>query len=75
MDGSSLKLLFEILKGARLLIDLFAKIAVSSILIVCKVVTTTGIPNYCHFCLINKKMGLNVIKLSNTYSLLPIKDF
>ena len=43
MDGSSMKLLFEILKGARLLIDLFAKIAVSSILIVC---TKTEIPDY-----------------------------
>ena len=58
MDGSSLKLLFEILKGARILIDLFAKIAVSSILIVCNVVTKTEIPNYCpkligHFCLLN----------------------
>ena len=55
MDGSSFKLLFEILKGARLLIDLFAKIAVSSILIVCNVVTKTGITNYCHFSLLNKK--------------------
>ena len=57
MDGSSLKLLFEILKEARLLIDLFAKIAVSSILIVC---TKTGIPNYFpnfkgHFCLLNQE--------------------
>lgn len=43
MDWSSLKLLFEILKGARLLIDLFAKIAVPSILIFCSVVTKTGI--------------------------------
>ena len=45
MDESSLKLFFEILKGAKLLIDLFAKIAVSSILIVCNVVTETEIPN------------------------------
>ena len=57
MDGSSLKLLFEILKEARLLIDLFAKIAVSSILIVC---TKTGIPNYHpklmgYFCPLNQE--------------------
>ena len=67
MDGSSLKLLFEILKEARLLIDLFAKIAVSSILIVC---TKTGIPNYHpklmgYFCPLNQK---NVIEFYQTFN-------
>ena len=67
MNRSSLKLFFEILKGARLLIDLFAKIAVSSILIVC---TKTRTPNYFptfigHFCLLNQK---NVIEFYQTFN-------
>ena len=54
-------------RGARLLIELFAKIAVSSILIVC---TKTRIPDYCpklmgYFCLLNQKK--NVIQFYQTF--------